>query len=365
GLIRAQIANIAIATAFFYLIPWYGISPKTTLFVYLLISLGLILGWRFYGYRLVAPRSRERVIVIGSGREAREIVDSLPGQSSETGVVVYIDASKTHDDIFSEIKSKRATLIIADLHDQKVQELMSKLYNLLFEQVRFIDMDRVYEEMFGRVPLSLVRHNWFLENISTAPKAVYDSLKRLMDIIVSVVLGAISLVAYPFVALAIKIEDKGPVFILQERIGRGDRVIRIIKFRSMSVASQDSTGASKPQSVTRVGAFIRKTRIDELPQLWNVIKGDLSLIGPRPELPQFVRMYEAEIPFYKIRHVIQPGLSGWAQIYHKTPPKFAASSEDTAAKLSYDLYYIKNRSLILDLNIALRTIGEVLSRKGV
>ena len=117
--------------------------------------------------------------------------------------------------------------------------------------------------------------------------------------------------------------------------------------------------------VTRVGKFLRFTRIDELPQLWNVLRGDISLIGPRPEKPSYAAIYEKEVPYYNVRHLIQPGLSGWAQIYHKTPPKFAASSEDTAMKLSYDLYYIKNRSFLLDLTIALKTVKELVSRKGV
>ncbi|MDE2116964.1 MAG: sugar transferase, partial [Patescibacteria group bacterium] len=280
-------------------------------------------------------------------------------------IVASIDLGREHGDILAEVERQHPSVIIADLHDERVQALLPKLYNLIFAQVRFIDMDRVYEDIFDRIPLSLVRHHWFLENVSTAPKFVYDLMKRLMDILIALVLGILSLVLYPFVALAIKIEDGGPIFITQIRVGKNDRQVKIVKFRSMTIAAQDETGASKPQSVTRVGLFIRKTRIDEVPQLWNVVRGDLSLIGPRPELPQFVSVYEREVPFYKIRHLIQPGLSGWAQIYHKTPPKFAASREDTAMKLSYDLYYIKNRSFLLDLNIALRTIKELLSRKGV
>ena len=228
-----------------------------------------------------------------------------------------------------------------------------------------MDMHKVYEDIFNRVPLSLINYNWFLENVSTSPKSIYDSLKRIMDIIVSFVLGAVSLILYPFVALAIYLEDRGPVFIVQERIGKNNRPIRIHKFRSMSTLAQDEHGTSKPHSVTGIGCFIRKTRIDELPQLWNVFVGDLSLIGPRPELPQFVKVYEKEIPFYNIRHLIKPGLSGWAQLYHKNPPKFSASGNDTRAKLAYDLYYIKNRSLILDLNIALKTIKELIMRKGL
>ncbi|HEU5114274.1 MAG TPA: exopolysaccharide biosynthesis polyprenyl glycosylphosphotransferase [Candidatus Paceibacterota bacterium] len=363
--VRTQIANILIATAFFYFIPWYGISPKTTLFLYLFISLCLILLWRMYIYPAVAPKSRERAVVIGTGEDMRDVIEEAKLALRSIDFLAFIDLSKPHKDILAEIRALHPTIVVADLHDDKVRALLPALYNLIFSQIRFVDVDRLCEEAFDRIPLSLIKHHWFLENVSTSPKFIYDILKRAMDVSLALILGALSLIAYPFVAIAIKAEDKGPVFIFQERIGKEDKVIRIAKFRSMSVAAQDETGAAKPQAVTRVGAFIRKTRIDELPQLWNVVKGDLSLIGPRPELPQFVRLYESEIPFYKIRHLIKPGLSGWAQIYHKTPPKFAASSEDTAVKLSYDLFYIKNRSFLLDLTIALKTIKELVSRKGL
>ncbi|HVT74957.1 MAG TPA: sugar transferase [Candidatus Paceibacterota bacterium] len=362
-LVRAQIVNILVAVSFFYFIPWYGITPKTTLFFYLLISLGIILAWRTYGYFLIVPKSRERAILIGGG-EMGDIVKEA-GDIYNLDFVGFIDPSRHHSDVAAEIERLHPTLVIADLHSDKVQTLLPSLYNLIFSQIRFIDADKIYEDVFDRIPLSLIRHHWFLENVSTAPKVVYDALKRVMDISIALLLGSMSLVAYPFIGLAIKVEDCGPIFIFQKRIGKDDRIIRIAKFRSMSVSAQDETGASKPQSVTRVGAFIRKTRIDELPQLWSVVKGDLSLIGPRPELPQFVKTYESEIPFYKIRHLIKPGLSGWAQIYHKTPPKFSASKEDTAMKLSYDLYYVKNRSFLLDLMIALKTLKELVSRKGV
>ncbi len=366
SLFRGQVVNMLIATAFFYFIPWYGISPKTTLFLYLLVSFVIILVWRVYGYFLIVPRSREKAVLIGSGEEVHDLyreVNKSEHYSVEFAFLIDL-AEPLKGDIVEIVRTSGASLVVIDLQSEKAREVLPELYNLLFAQIRFIDMDRMYEDMFDRIPLSLVKHNWFLENISTSPKFVYDALKRFMDVTLASLLGAISLVSYPFVALAIKAEDNGPVFHTHERIGKDDKPIKIVKFRSMSVAAQDETGASSPQAVTRIGSFIRKTRIDELPQLWNVVRGDLSLIGPRPELPPFVDLYEKEIPFYSIRHLIKPGLSGWAQLYHTTPPKFSASNEDTKMKLSYDLYYIKNRSFLLDLNIALKTIRELVSRKG-
>ena len=365
-LVQGQVVNMLIATTFFYLIPWYGISPKTTLFLYLFISLCLILLWRVYGFFFIVPKSREKAVLIGSGEEMHELYrEAQKSTHYNVDFIFLIDLSTTlKGDIVKTIRESGATLVVVDLYNDKVRAVLPDLYNLLFSRIGFIDMDTMYEDMFDRIPLSLVKHNWFLENVSTSPKFVYDILKRAMDVVLALILGVFSLIAYPFVALAIKVEDKGPVFITQARIGKNDKPIKIIKFRSMSVSAQNAASVSEEQSVTRVGAFIRKTRIDELPQLWNVIVGDLSLIGPRPELPPFVQLYEKEIPFYSIRHLIKPGLSGWAQLYHTTPPKFSASNEDTKMKLSYDLYYIKNRSFLLDLNIALKTVRELVSRKG-
>jgi len=141
--------------------------------------------------------------------------------------------------------------------------------------------------------------------------------------------------------------------------------VNIVKFRTMRADVSRSDNASGEQVVTYVGNFLRRTRIDELPQLWNVLKGDISLIGPRPELPTLAKVYEQEIPYYNIRHLIKPGLSGWAQLYHTDPPKVVADSEKTRRKLSYDIFYIKNRSFMLDVKIALKTIKTLLSRSGV
>ncbi len=366
ALIQVQVVNILIATAFFYFIPWYGISPKTTLFLYLLVSLCFILAWRIYGYFLLAPKTLEKGVIMGGGEEMRELTSQIRrSRHYNIDLVSVIDVDHPPvEDVWREIRSTNASLVIIDMHNEKVTAMLPRLYDLLFSQVRFISMDRVYEDVFDRVPLSLVKHNWFLENISATPKFVYDTLKRAMDIVISFILGLISLVFYPFVALAVKLEDGGPIFFRQIRIGKNNEPVSIVKFRSMGVHGE-SDGLAKEVKVTKVGAFIRKTRIDELPQLWNVIRGDISMIGPRPEVPALVSVYEREVPYYNIRHLIKPGLSGWAQIYHKTPPKFEVSKEDTKMKVSYDLYYIKNRSFMLDLNIALKTIKEIVSRKGL
>jgi lipopolysaccharide/colanic/teichoic acid biosynthesis glycosyltransferase len=252
-----------------------------------------------------------------------------------------------------------------DFSHRGVGPLLPHLYNLIFSKISFIDSHRIYEDIFDRIPLSLVTYSWFLENISVSPKFAYDFLKRLMDIVVSFLLGVISLVFYPFVWLAIKMDDGGKIFIRQERVGQNNHAIQILKFRTMSVDDSGDGEQSRARKITRVGRYLRASRIDELPQLWNVLRGDISLIGPRPELPKLVELYEKEISFYNVRHLIKPGLSGWAQLYQKTPPKFATDYDQTKTKLSYDLFYIKNRSFWLDIKIGLKTIRELVSRRGV
>jgi lipopolysaccharide/colanic/teichoic acid biosynthesis glycosyltransferase len=261
------------------------------------------------------------------------------------------------DEVLTRVYSEEVQIIAIDLKNEKVEPILPSLYNLIFSHVKFVDMYKIYEDIFDRVPLSLVEYNWFLENISTESRVTYDALRRIADIILSSLLGLVTLIFYPLVFVLIKLDDQGPVLFAQERVGKNNKIINLLKFRSMTV-----DGSNK---VTKVGRWLRASRIDELPQLWNVLKGDMSLIGPRPEIPALVKHYEEKIPYYNIRHLIKPGLSGWAQLYHIDPPKVTADADKTRRKLSYDLFYIKNRSLMLDLKIALKTIKALLSRSGV
>jgi len=367
----AQLVNAGLAVVFFYFIPLFGIAPKTILFIYLFISSFAVLVWRMYGYFLVSRGQVENAVLIGSGEEMKSLLNEVNGNNIyNIKFVSSVDLARADntgfwDEIVSNIYSSDVSTVVIDLANEKVEPVLPHLYNLIFSKVNFIDMHRVYEDIFNRIPLSLLRYNWFLENISTSSRGVYDILKRLMDMSVSLVLFIVSLVFYPIVFLAIKLEDGGPLFIFQERVGENNKIIKIIKFRSMS---HDDAGVygddSKPNKVTKVGNFIRKVRIDELPQLWNVLRGDLSLIGPRPELPTLAKTYTEDIPYYNVRHLIKPGLSGWAQIYHQEHPHHGIDTEETKNKLSYDLYYIKNRSFLLDIKIALRTLNILLSIAG-
>lgn len=371
-LFNAQLVNSALAAAFFYLIPFFGITPKTILFIYLLVSFVLILVWRTYGYSLVYSRQGANAIVIGSGSELKELIDEVNGNPIYSLRFISsvdldrADAEGFWRDIMSRVYADNVSVIAIDLANPKVEPVLPHLYNMIFSKVSFVDMHKIYEDIFDRVPLSLLKYNWFLENISTRPRVAYDALKRIMDIIISLPLLVVPIITYPFAAIAMKIEDGGSAFITQDRVGQNNKVVKILKFRSMTKNDQGEYGeeGKTELKITRVGNFLRKTRLDEFPQLWSVLKGDLSIIGPRPELPSLVKRYTDEIPYYNVRHLIKPGLSGWAQIYHDQHPHHGVDTHETKNKLSYDLYYIKNRSFLLDLKIAVKTIKTLVSIAG-
>ena len=368
----AHIANLLIALIFFYTVPYFGITPKATLFLYLLVSSILLALWRLMVYPRVLTPKPAKAVMIGAGRELVELKDRLSGQAvSGFNFIALLGPEELRkENAIANLKvmitSEQVSVVAVDLRNQQIQPLFAGLYDLIFSGIQFVDTHDMYESIFEREPLGLIDESWFIEHVSLIPNIVYDALKRLMDIIISLPLAILSLVLYPFVWIAIKIEDNGPLFIFQARVGEDNKPIRIIKFRTMNVVDNGERRIEKKteqdRRVTKVGKFLRTSRIDELPQLWNVIRGDVSLIGPRPELPDLVNFYNTEIPYYNVRHLIKPGLSGWAQIHHELPPH---SVEETKVKLAYDLYYIKHRSFWLDLNIALKTIKTLLSRTGI
>ncbi|MEK7140006.1 MAG: exopolysaccharide biosynthesis polyprenyl glycosylphosphotransferase [Patescibacteria group bacterium] len=365
----AHLSASAIAIAFFYLAPFFGITPKTNLFLFIVLSFFLILAWRVRGAAAFGARRRQNAILIGSGEEMRELYREVNSDPSYNLYFITsfdlakLDGVDFEEDIVTHAYGEDVRAIVVDMNDERTLPILPHLYNLIFSGIRFVDMHDVYEEVFDRVPLSLLGYGWFMKNISFSAHIAYDALKRATDIVFSFVGAVGSLAIYPFVYAAIKADDGGPLFFIARRVGRNNKEIRLIKFRSMSVESTGGGIEEKPH-VTRAGNFLRRTRIDEIPQLWNVLKGDISLVGPRPETPELVKVYEKEVPYYDVRHLIKPGLSGWAQIYHDAHPHHGADVTETAKKLSYDLYYIKNRSFLLDIKIVLKTVKIFAMRAG-
>jgi lipopolysaccharide/colanic/teichoic acid biosynthesis glycosyltransferase len=372
-LLNAQLANSIVAIAFFYFVPYFVVTPKVVLFTDLAFSLALIFLWRVILFPLTGVQKRKSGMLIGTGREVDELkheVNSNPRYDLTFSVVLdpaNFSGGLSGRDIAATIRAKNIAVVVIDTYDAKVASALPELYKLIFSGVRFMDIQSAYEDIFDRIPLSLLRYDWFLGNISTSRKTMYDFLKRVIDIILSFFLGIIFLAVLPFVALAIKLEDGGSVFIAQERIGERNKRFQGYKFRSMEKNDKGAWLLGSTNHVTKVGAFLRKTTIDELPQIWNVFRGEMSLIGPRPDISGLGERLAAEIPFYNIRNIIKPGLSGWAQVKQRYAMGNISpqSVEESNIRLAYDLFYIKNRSLVLDLSIVLRTLKTLLARFGI
>lgn len=348
---KAELANSVIALAFFYFVQ-LSITPKINLFIYLALSFILVWLWRAYGVKLFYLGRAEIVIFLCEGPDVEAIKQEL-NHNSQYRLRV------TNADPVALLARGEVPVVVYNAAQTSSTGAGSILPELLSAGVRFIDVYDLYEDLFRRIPTSLLTEHWFLANISTQPHSIYDLLKRLIDIVVGLIVGLISIPVYPVIYLALKLEGQGPTFFFDERVGRFGQVIKVRKFRTLTTEADLSE-----RQVTAVGRFLRQTRLDELPQIWGVVAGDQSLIGPRPEKPDYVKNYSQQIPFYAVRHVIAPGLSGWAQIYHENPPHFAPAADTTQEKLSYDLYYIKHRSIWLDLAIMLKTIRIILSRSG-
>ena len=366
-LLYAQTVNILIAALFFFFIPTFGISPKIVLLIYLVVSLAFIVVWRAFLFPKLHLQKASLALVLGDSPETAELVDALrsaPLSTVEITAVIRPSETSLVSAVRDAVGKKDPRFIIADFDDPRVAAVIPELHHVHAGRIRFIGVRELYEDVFGRVPLLSINDQWVARMISRPLTMFYDPVKRAMDIILAFILGTISIVLYPFIMLAIKSDDGGSIFISQDRVGQNGKMIHLYKFRSMQRNDMKLATAAGTNRVTRVGSFLRASRIDELPQLWNILRGDLSLIGPRPELPSGVALYEAEIPYYGVRHAIKPGLSGWAQLYHDNHPHHVAAVEATREKLSYDLYYLEHRSLGLDFIVALKTIAKMLTKSG-
>jgi exopolysaccharide biosynthesis polyprenyl glycosylphosphotransferase len=370
----AQVATVLFATVFFYVTSaHYNIKPLAVLAIYFVVSSASIVLWRLVLTRFLNVREESRALVLGSGHEVDELVAEL-NANARYGLVVrhtflpedVVVSEQLQEQILSFITSEGITTIIVDTRNPQVAAITPVFYNLLFlhPNLTVLDALRLYEDIFRRIPISMLEDRWFIEHITRQSSFLYNVYHRFFDIALSLVLGALTLALLPFVALMIRYENKGPVFFIQRRTGKDNQPLSLIKFRTMSVVPETVVGERATNHVTRVGDVLRKTRVDELPQLWNVLWGGYSLIGPRPELPEYVARYAEAIPYYNARHLITPGLSGWAQLNHHEHPHHGVDIEQTRSKLSYDLYYLKHRSVWLDLEIGLKTVKTLLSAVG-
>jgi lipopolysaccharide/colanic/teichoic acid biosynthesis glycosyltransferase len=371
-ILYTQVINMILAALFFFLLPVFGLAPKTILLFYLVVSFFLIFFWRAVIFTHMPRARRLKGVLIASGPDAAALAEEIRSDKHAPFIFDYvIDTSiaPSHEVIQRACRvaaEDDVTFLVVDFSDRAVSAALPIIYDAAFQKNRFalIEATELYQEVFDRVPLSLIDYEWVLTNLSAS--RLYDILKRFLDIIFALVVGAVSLIFYPFVILAIKLDDGGAIFITQRRVGRFQKPIDILKFRSMSGNDHGDYGENGKSQlhVTRVGKWLRMLRIDELPQLWNVLKGDLSLVGPRPELPALAAQYNARIPYYNARYLVSPGVTGWAQLRHDRHPHHGANVAETKEKLSYDLYYLRHRSLMMDVFVMLQTIRIVLTARG-
>lgn len=348
----------------FYLLP-SGIAPKTNLVIYLGIFLIIFPLWRqFFNFSILQYLPKRKLGFIGNSPEVQELIQEL-SQKKHLGYEVGFTLDEKAGEITDLprlIKDQNISLLIiaSDLHEST--ELRNSLFACLPLGLDYASLPAFYENITGRIPINIINQTWFLENLSEGNRSRFNILKRFSDLLASTLLFTFSSPLWPFIALGIKISSPGPIFFKQLRLGKNGQEFTMIKFRTMREEDNNRTLTIPGDSrITGFGNLLRKTRLDELPQLINIFKGEMSFVGPRPERPEFVVDLEAQIPFYRERLLVTPGITGWDQVsgeYH------SASVDDTIKKLQYDLYYIKNRSTYLDFTIVLKTIATVFSRAG-
>jgi len=363
----------------FYSLPYWEFGRGIFLIQMLLIwCFGF--GWRKVLFRINPITSgKEKVLILGAGESGTALHQLLRMAHSPYEAVGFLDddpqkigrvidglpvRGKTSqlEEIGKETGAATSFLAITK---ERPKELIKAILDARLEGMTIKDMPSVFEDITGTVPVEHIRDDWlvFTDGFNLVTKPYVQKVKRLVDFGISGLLLLLSLPVIMLTVLTIRIDSPGPIFFRQQRVGKGGKLFTAWKFRSMSQDAEENGAqwASKEDPrTTRVGRIIRILRIDELPQIYNVFLGDMSLIGPRPERPEFVRQLEAEIPYYGIRHSVSPGITGWAQVnYH-----YGASVEDSLKKLEYDIFYIKNMSLFLDAKIVLKTIGVVLFGQG-
>ena len=338
-----------------------------------------ILGWRLLFNQLTGSlKLQERVLVVGTGETARKVVRQILDQREFAyRIIGFIDddASRvgerivnpgiigTPADMAALIEHHHIDRIVVGLSDRRGKLPVEELLRAKMAGVRVEDATTTYERVTGKILIDDLRPSWLIFSDGFRVSRMTRWIKRSIDLTLALVFGILSLPLMFLTAIAIAIESGRPVLYCQERVGENGKTFTLCKFRSMRTDAEQGTpiwARDRDDRVTRIGRFIRLTRLDELPQFWNVLRGDMSFVGPRPERPFFVAELAKAIPFYQQRHAVKPGLTGWAQVKYR----YGSSLEDAMEKLRYDLYYIKHLSVFFDLTIVFDTVKVVLFGKG-
>jgi sugar transferase (PEP-CTERM system associated) len=378
-LLQALAMSIGSLWAISYIYPG-SVFRREIFWVSILIASLFLFLWhialRFY-LKIRTPRTN--LLVLGTGKLAREAVREIlrhpelgikvigfVGDDPELVGVSIVNPKVVglYQDLPKLVADNKIDRIVVGLKDRRGKLPIEALLNFKTNGVAIEDATTFYERIAGKIPIENLQPSWMVFNSGFTVSKSMLFKKRIVSIAVSAVLLILLLPILLILMILIKLESKGPIFYRQERVGQKGRTFMLVKFRSMSANAEKGTGpvwsTDNDPRITRMGRFMRRTRLDELPQFYNVLCGDMSLVGPRPERPYFVKQLAESIPYYPIRHVVKPGITGWAQIRFG----YANSLEHTVEKLQYDLFYIKNMSSILDFLILLETIKTVLVRKG-
>ena len=364
---------------FYLFVKNQNIMPKTVLVFYNFTVLILIYIWRYvYAKHFSNSKKQNKYIFIGYNETAATLLEHTKVSSyiNFTPAAVFdefinvrpasipdgIPFLHTYDELSKFLSENTIKVFVMPSEKIFSAEIRRLLFDALSKRAVFYSLPDFYELMTRKIPLGAINESWFLRHINFEGKALFYLTKRIIDIVLSTFILLLTIAFWPFIAIIIKAESKGPVFFKQVREGKNGKQFKLYKFRTMRSEDNNFTPTTeKDNRVTKFGNIMRKTRIDELPQLLNVIKGDMSLIGPRPERPELSVELERNVPFYRHRLMVKPGITGWDQVsgeYH------SPSIEDTYKKLQFDLYYIKNQSPLLDISIFFKTIMTVFLRQG-
>ncbi len=374
-------ASSLILAALYYWFP-HLILGRGVFFIAAGFAVAVIVGWRL-AFEWLSKRARpaERLLLVGTGAAAVSLARELHDRRQELGVQIvgFVDADAslvgkkiinpgvigTIAEIPGIVDRLHVDRVVVSLADARGKLPMNQLLDMKLAGVQFDHLASVYETFTGKIAVENLRPSWLIFSEGFRKTRLLVAAKRTADLVLAALGLLMALPVMLVVSAAIKLTSPGPVLYHQPRVGQNGRVFPVHKFRSMRPDAEAKTGpvwaaAGRDPRVTPVGRILRRSRLDELPQLWNVLVGDMSFVGPRPERPEFVENLTRQIPFYGQRHVVKPGLTGWAQVRYT----YGASVEDAMEKLQYDLFYIKNLSLALDLYIVLETIKTVLMRDG-
>ncbi len=379
-LLRSLAATAGILAIVYFWFPSLIVGRGVFLLATAFVIIAILLSRVGFTWATSQVRPGERLLLIGTTPAAVALAQEIHERQAELGVEIvgFVDPDPakvgavlfnpgiigTIEDIPQIVKSREVDRVVVSLIDARGRLNMDKLLEIKLSGVTFDHLATVYEEYTGKIAVENLRPSWMIFSEGFRKTRVQVVTKRALDIVVSsiglVLAAPIALV----VMVLIKLNSQGPVFYRQERVGQHGRTFTVLKFRSMRVDAEQATGPVWAQKndtrATPVGRFLRRTRLDEIPQLWNALRGDMSIVGPRPERPGFVAELTKQIPFYGQRHVVKPGVTGWAQVRYT----YGASVEDALQKLQYDLYYIKNMSVALDIFVMLQTVKTVLLRRG-